>query len=241
MDTKEEPVVWENNDFGIQQTVHGKRMVWRLDFAIASVMSGVLSTIALEPVFLQKMVNDTLDKDDDFRKCVHRICGSQFPNAHPPLRELINGTRLESIILPILKTIKPLLLELDDTSNFGFLLAIGRKRNWKDNCSICLEHIEHYNMMLRPCGHVFCSQCVNKFTENMKLSTCPNCRTIITTVFPLDVTGCLADGPFDFDKIRPICREFVNSNLFNLIGGKEFMKMVVNEQQKRLDSFTKPS
>lgn len=49
-----------------------------------------------------------------------------------------------------------------------------------DVCSICLEelkNIEPNNIFIAPCGHAFCSECIQK--ENQFSNNCPNCREIL--------------------------------------------------------------
>eukprot|EP01063_Lacrimia_lanifica_P012745 TRINITY_DN19438_c0_g1_i1.p1 TRINITY_DN19438_c0_g1~~TRINITY_DN19438_c0_g1_i1.p1 ORF type:complete len:239 (+),score=86.68 TRINITY_DN19438_c0_g1_i1:70-786(+) len=54
-------------------------------------------------------------------------------------------------------------------------------------CPLCLEvmvHPTYSPLMLVPCGHTFCSRCLEKYRRGAKGDRCPLCRTAIDNAVP---------------------------------------------------------
>jgi hypothetical protein len=71
--------------------------------------------------------------------------------------------------------------KLDDVkiSNFVFLALLGRKREFDDECYICLNDNTFQATIFRPCGHYVCSECFSKY----KISYCGICESLIYSSF----------------------------------------------------------
>lgn len=100
-------------------------------------------------------------------------------------------------------------------TDFEFLAILGKKRNWKSGCAICIEDKptgticecgETQTMVFRPCGHTVCvNPCFNNIltakhlplyeqSYDMKNSSvnvefdCPYCRQKVTYAFEAEKT-----------------------------------------------------
>eukprot|EP00752_Nemacystus_decipiens_P015673 g13987.t1 len=79
---------------------------------------------------------------------------------------------------------------IDDTSN-------GARQADEDTakeepCFICMGSLPNTGRsIIHPCGHVFCSTCIRKWTKNKARSRCPTCHvefnTITKTLTPKDI------------------------------------------------------
>ena len=79
------------------------------------------------------------------------------------------------------------LLKKIQTTNTDAEFLLNLKRDWEDDCPICLDNPEE-TAMFRPCGHSICiSPCLSLLVAKMGLN-CPICRCQITNVFDPLVT-----------------------------------------------------
>ena len=67
------------------------------------------------------------------------------------------------------------------TRNKNESILIFNKKNYEEECPICLEIFEELEddslLCTLKCGHSYHKKCVNEWLS--KDSTCPSCRTII--------------------------------------------------------------
>lgn len=111
-------------------------------------------------------------------------------------------------------------IDMNDASDFLFLVALGKKREWKKGCVICLiENIMgttckcgHTEVcVFRPCGHALCvDPCFKDFVEsnNLKLDK-KKLLTFGNKVFEMNQIG--VDLNLESKNILcPICRTKIN-------------------------------
>lgn len=167
------------------------------------------------PSLVKDWMNDTIYTNSSFKKIACRIFSKRLVAIERPLSDFMrHNVVFENIVAPLMKLIKPVMITMEIKGNFGFLFAMGRKRNWQDTCSICLDDEHIQNVMFRPCGHAFCDKCFVQLCPDGEKPQfkCPNCRAIVQSVFVIDETffsQCI--------EIRPPCSDFVREKMLHLI------------------------
>ncbi len=214
MDSK---IVWDKED-----PSHGykhlddrgsKELVYKRSRAIAEFMYAIIHQLVQYPLSLQNVLQDAKaeghedDKgheDDGWSKTSRRIGVHLLGRAEPKFSFSTVYRMMETIVMPILTKLKQDLLKLDEKdelSDFTFLLQLGLKRNWKQECAICLGdkvgrvcdcgHTQ--TVISRPCGHAFCEHCLTKSETK-----CPMCRSdcsffLVETIRVPKTIGSLID------------------------------------------------
>lgn len=197
MDSK---IVWDKNDpsqgYKHVDACGSKTLIYKRERAIEEFICAIVEQLVQHPLALQNIVKDTKHPDDGWTKTSRRIGVFRLGMAEPTFSFNTIFELMEKIAMPIINNLKPDLLKLDEKCNFTFLLQLGLKRNWKQECAICLgDRVGHacacghtQTIILRPCGHAFCDHCVEKsFTP-----TCPICR-LEWTAFFLAENICIPD------------------------------------------------
>ncbi len=173
---EEEIITWETDDKnrGYRTIGENKRIIYKLDYAIRLTIHASCKVLILT----FEAWNDKIP----FQGIRHRF--SYLNSVHPPLNFGPHGTlkTITKLTPPVLnKALKKYTFEDKTISDFVFLALLGKKRNWKEQCAICLcdkimgttcgcGHTEI--IVFRPCGHSVCnSPCFKTFmtTQNIKL------------------------------------------------------------------------
>lgn len=97
---------------------------------------------------------------DTYEKCVEK-CQCQIGIFNSELKyEWMNGVNNRSRL-----------------SRLNFISTVMQSaRNPKSlECNICLDTVDTSNSIL-PCGHIFCSVCIDQFLLTSKQSRCPVCK-----------------------------------------------------------------
>lgn len=76
------------------------------------------------------------------------------------------------------------------------------------DCPICLERTPN-EMIYTSCRHVFCESCFdslwrNRFGGNARCVTCPMCRQLVTTIFPINASNSVSQRVADYNASNDI-------------------------------------
>lgn len=115
--------------------------------------------------------------------------------------------------------IKTLDIRNPSLSNFEFLALLGKERNWKEGCAICLAEkimgtsctCGHTEIsVFRPCGHTLCNKpCFVDFMKSKKYQSKP--KTFTTRDGEkLTVVGAF-ESETNFEFVCPLCTQTVTN------------------------------
>lgn len=87
------------------------------------------------------------------------------------------------------------------TSKFNIFSQIEDKFGDNETCPICIEELKDLTNCITPCGHVFCSTCLNASQQhsNSCKNKCPMCRC----EFKLDEVKCIKPNNTDENNSEP--------------------------------------
>lgn len=219
-----EKIVWESDDCGsyLAQPKGKRFFMGEHGLPIYSRRMWIESQIW---IYIKKMVNDPgYWNDGKYEKPFHidrDVIGLPYPLftrwEHLAIQDIVNS-ELQTKVWNFGESID---LSDDTNSNFLYLLGLGVRRNWRNECSICLKdnvgsqqkHGYCEVVIFRSCGHSFClNPCfqdiiaVGKEVDYMEGVSdimnfgndkiiCPLCRRICNYIFR---TECVELGFMDF-------------------------------------------
>nr|XP_045595445.1 tripartite motif-containing protein 59-like [Procambarus clarkii] len=116
---------------------------------------------------------------------------TQFPISYAVeafVRKLKDIQLTQKKTVPVKKKLDSLVQE--QKSSISSLITSCEEDNKPEECSVCYNDYDDNQLRPRtlPCGHTFCSQCIDNAIENGQL-TCPSCRAehaaTAATQFPI--------------------------------------------------------
>lgn len=154
-------------------------LIYKPRYAIWKAIDGYLHTISRDPSAIQQIMANT-PVSVPLRGGTESIFFN-LNMAYPQIP--FSSLLIDTIKNAVFEHIRSITTVVDDIT---FMVIIGKQRNWKQNCCICLEERigDHRGwggsycriVIFRPCGHSVCERCFRDFT------TCPLCRTPIASI-----------------------------------------------------------
>ena len=171
-----ETIEWEDDNVGRKTSQYMSGPCYRPNYAVELSIMQYSRLLINEPVTWK----DCKDVDLPIYRALNMYLGS----TEPKLPMFGTSNILTKINKLVPKALTDVIGKYDITdpkiSDFVFLSLLGKKKNWKEGCAICLAdeimgkacgcgHTEI--VILRPCGHTMCSPCfVNLMkTKNHKI------------------------------------------------------------------------
>ena len=119
---------------------------------------------------------------------------------------------------------------IEVTAKYNIFNDIEEKLNNDEDCPICMESLTSLTKTITPCGHVFCSNCINgvndhSYGKKIKCAMCRHSYEISDTVVIKDDTVNMEEGPKLGTKI-----EHLINTLKNIISKDINNKIIVFSQ-----------
>ena len=175
-------VEWADDGTGYEIYEHGGRsLVYRRDIGIQSTIHTMANQIVSDPMAWKLY----LEKDGAEPPSLNqRYTADGLRRIHPKLSWFELGTLNKGLAFELRKYVPEAMkkhyqsggLGKTPEDDYGFLLDLGAKRNWKSGCAICLTdkitgttcgcgHTEI--AVFRPCGHTICANpCFEEFMKS---------------------------------------------------------------------------
>jgi len=140
-----------------------------------------------------------------------------------------NPDRLENIENTKNKLEETKLKLIEVTAKHKIFSEIEEKLNNDEDCPICMENLNSLTKTITPCGHIFCSSCINgihdhSHNKKIKCAMCRHTYEVTDTVVIKD-SNTNIDGPKLGTKI-----EHLIQTIKNIISEDETNKIIVFSQ-----------
>jgi hypothetical protein len=210
----EKEVIWDkkNHERGYLQTKTSKSLVYKPRTAIKECLASFCGTL------VRHNIEEWRNHDTKPILTIGRAASSDLMRAYPALQ-----SHQRDRVIDMIKEKMPSLLdkaikstELDN--DFVFLAKLGRKRDWRSGCAICLTEemmgttcsCGHTEIAIfRPCGHSICKNpCFIDFIKEKGIIIKPKTILVNDQSFVMPTNG---DINIDTEFECPLCRTVVNS------------------------------
>ena len=200
-------ITWKTSEIGTGKKGIASFPVYTLQGKIKREIKHYCKTLIQNPKMCQSLNLEDLKLERSFSRidviCNDSIDREYYTKGRPILKELMDKHIVEYLHE---------LIKEDREDNFMFLAKLGKKRNWKEICAICLVddimgttcgcgHTEI--VIFKPCGHSICvSPCFEDWMKSLNIELEQQTKIIDGKSF---IIGNQKNVDLDFHNDYPKC------------------------------------